>query len=309
VKKVVFLFPGQGSQAIGMGKDFFYNFSFAKEMFELASDKIKIDFKKLLFEDNTLLSQTKYTQPAIFLVSAIAKELFKKETQITPIFALGHSLGEFSALYSAGALDFGDGIELVHHRGIFMEEACKGKEAGMMAVLGLEDEVVENICTTARNEGLKIWAANYNCDGQIVVAGIKKDIQKLSEVFKNMGARRAVILNMSVASHSPLLEDAREKLREFLQKYIKDSFEYEIISNVSAKPYSSKEEAVRLLDLQLVKPVLYKHSLKNIEEEIDVFIELGHGNILRGLNRKITKKPTFGVMDTKSLNETIKKVA
>ncbi len=299
MKRVVFLFPGQGSQKVGMGKDFYKNCSVAKELVEAASDRLKIDFKKLMFEENDKLSQTEFTQPAILLVSLIANRLFEYK----PLYALGHSLGEFSALCSANALDVIDGVELVHYRGKFMQEASKGKDAGMMAVLGLEDRVVEEICKNYEN----VWPANYNSDGQIVIAGLKKDLAKIESDLKDAGAKRVVLLNMSVASHCPLLEDARKPLREYLEKFIKNNFNFPIISNVTAKPYSSKDEAIKLLDRQLVEPVLYKQSIKNIEDEVDAFVEFG-SNVLKGLNRRITKKPTYSVVDMKTLEKAIDEV-
>lgn len=308
MKRVVFLFPGQGSQKIGMGKDFYENSPVAKEMVEAASDRLSCDFKKLLFEENDDINKTEFTQPAILLVSSIANRLFKDTIDLTPVYSLGHSLGEFSALVSVEAMDAIDGVEVVHNRGKFMTEAAKGVDGGMMVVMGLNDEEVENICKEARDEGKKVWPANYNSDGQIVVAGIKDDLKSLESVFKEKGAKRALLLNMSVASHCPLLEGARAPLREYLEKYIKDSFLSPVVSNVTAKPYNTKEEAIILLDRQLIEPVLYKQSIKNVENECELFIEFGEGNVLKGLNRRITKVPTISVNDMKSLEAALKEV-
>ncbi len=300
---VVFLFPGQGSQKVKMGEDFYNNFSLAKEMVEEASDRIKVDFKKLLFEPNEKLNQSRYTQPAILLVSLIAHKLFTNQKPITPQYALGHSLGEFSALGSVGALEFGDAIELVHKRGELMENSNNG---GMMVVLGLEDEVVEKIINQAQAEGKKVWCANYNSDGQIVIAGVKEDLKALEPIFKEAKAKRAMLLNMNTASHCPLLEPARKPLREYLEKFVKDSFQAPIISNVTAKPYNSKEEAIPLLERQLVEPVRYKQSIRPLNPTL--FIEFGEGCVLKGLNRRITKVPTLCIKDSKSLEEALEKV-
>jgi len=290
------LFPGQGSQFVGMAKDFYDNSDKAKEMFEIASDAIKQDFTKLMFEENDKLNETEYTQPAILLYSAIAYELFNKKGEI----ALGHSLGEFSALYSAGAIDLADAIKLVHTRGKLMKEAFTDIEGGMMVVLGLDDKTLEDFCA---NSGKKIWPANYNSDGQLVLAGDKKDLSEVEAEIKALGAKRAMLLNMSVASHCPLLESASEPLKELLENSLKDEFA-PVVSNVTAKPYTTKAEAIELLASQLTKPVLYKQSIANVENDVDMFIEFG-GKVLMGLNRKITKKKTQPITDMASLEKAL----
>ena len=305
---VAFVFAGQGSQSIGMGKDFFENSQIAKDLIQSSSDKLKINFEKLLFSENDNLNKTEFTQPAILLVSSIALKLFKRSIDIKPKFVLGHSLGEFSALVATGMLDIGDGVELTHKRGLFMSEACANIDAGMMALIGAKDDVVEKICENARKDGKQVWSANYNSYGQIVLAGIKDDLTSLEFEFKENGAKKAVLLNMSVASHCPLLESARSKLDEYLNLYLKDNFITPVISNVTAKKYSTKDEAVKLLSKQLVNPVLYKQSIENIEDEIDLFIEFGNSSVLKGLNRRITKKPTINVSDIKSLEKALEQI-
>ncbi len=305
MKKVAFIFPGQGSQTIGMGKDFFDNSKIAKEMISKASKRIGIDFKELLFEQNDDLDKTQYTQPAILLVSLIANHIFKNRCDIKPEFVLGHSLGEFSALVDAGALDYLDAIELVHKRGLFMNEACTGVEAGMMALVGLDDENVENICEEERKNDKQIWTANYNMNGQIVLAGIKKDLESLVDIFKNAGAKRAILLNMNIASHCELLRSAVENLRPYLEEYLKEEF-LPVISNVTAKAYTTKYEAIDLLTSQLISPVKYKHSILSKSQDIDFFIEFGNGSVLKGLNKKIDKStPTLNVSNFESLEKTL----
>jgi [acyl-carrier-protein] S-malonyltransferase len=303
--KIAYIFPGQGSQAIGMGKDLYENFDIAKDLVSKASERLGIDFTKLLFEENSDLEKTEYTQPAILLVSAIANEIFKQKCDIKPEFALGHSLGEFSALVSVGALDIIDAVELVHLRGKYMTEACAGGNAGMMALIGLADDKVEAIAETARAEGKKVWAANYNSDGQIVMAGIKDDLSSLEATFKEAGAKRALLLNMSVASHCPLLQEASVKLKEKLESCIKDEFLSSVVSNVTAKEYSTKDEAVELLVKQLISPVLYKQSIANFADSVDCMIEFGHGNVLKGLNKRATKTPVYNVNSKDSLEATL----
>jgi len=306
--KCAFLFPGQGSQSIGMGQDFFNNSEIAKQMIVSASDRTGIDFEALLFTENDKLGQTAYTQPAILLVGAIAHKLFTDALDIKPVLTMGHSLGEFTALVASGALDAVDAVELVNLRGKLMADACSKQEVGMMVSLGLSDEAVEKLCAEQREAGLQTWAVNYNADGQIVIAGIKKDLELLAPMIKEAGAKRAMLLDMSVASHCPLLESASAPLEAKLKEMLKDTFIAPVISNVTASPYSTKAEALELLPQQLVKPVLYKQSMINIDDDVDCYIEFGHGNVLKGLNRKATKKPHFNVSDMASLEATIEAI-
>jgi len=306
MKKVAFIFPGQGSQANGMGKDFFENSDIAKEMIKHASDRLGFNFEDLLFNESEDLGKTEFTQPAILLVSCIALAVFKEKCDIQPEFVLGHSLGEFSALVASGAINYLDAIELVHRRGLFMNEACAGAGAGMMALVGLDDETVENITQIQRESGKKVWAANYNMDGQIVVAGLKADLEALVDTFKEAGAKRALVLDMSVASHCELLDSAVEKLQPYLEEYITEAFETSVISNVSTNPYNTKEQAIELLSSQLISPVKYKHSIVAHASDLDMMIEFGNGAVLKGMNRKIVKSvPTLSVSDMKTLEATL----
>ena len=304
MKKVAFIFPGQGSQTVGMGKNFFENSDIAKDMISKASDRLGIDFEKLLFEENENLGKTEFTQPAILLVSSIACAIFKEKCNITPEFVLGHSLGEFSALVAAGAMDYLDAVELVHKRGLFMTEACSGGGAGMMALVGIDDATVERVCEEQRALGKKVWPANYNMDGQLVLAGIKADLESLVDVFKASGAKRAIVLDMSVASHCELLQSAVESLKPYLEKYLKDEF-MPVISNVSTNAYTTKAEAIELLASQLTSPVKYKQSVSSHSDKVDMFIEFGNGIVLKGLNKKITDKPTLNVSDMATLESVL----
>lgn len=301
-KRVAMIFPGQGSQSIGMGKSFYENSPLAREMFEKAGERIGVDFAKLMFEPNDQLDQTAYTQPAILLVSMIAYRLFQESNPTTPVMFLGHSLGEFSALCASGAIDYVDAVELVHKRGALMQSACETIDAGMMAILGLEDALVEELCGTAQNEGKKVWPANYNQAGQLVVAGLKSDLVAMESVFKEAGAKRALLLNMSIASHCPLLSPAQEPLAEVMEKMVSDTFAAPIISNVTTAKYATKGEAVALLKEQLIKPVKYKQSIEAICEEIDAMIEFGNGSVLKGLNKRNAPSiETYGISDMETL--------
>ena len=304
MKKIAFIFPGQGSQTIGMGKDFFENSDIAKDMISKASARLGIDFEKLLFEENENIGKTEFTQPAILLVSSIANAIFKEKCNIAPSFVLCHSLGEFSALVSAGAIDYLDAIELVHKRGLFMTDACSGGGAGMMALVGIDDATVEKVCLEQRELGKQVWPANYNMDGQLVLAGIKADLESLVDVFKEAGAKRAIVLDMSVASHCELLKSAVENLYPYLKRFLKDEF-LPVISNVTTLAYSTKDEAIKLLSAQLTSPVKYKQSIKACEDKVDLFIEFGNGIVLKSLNKKITAKPTLNVSDMKTLEMVI----
>ena len=304
MKKFAFIFAGQGSQSVGMGKDFYENFSSAKLLLNDACNDTGIDFEELLFTQNDKLDKTEFTQPAIVLNSLMSYLAFSERIKAKPEFSLGHSLGEFTALAVSGAFSFVEAIRLVNLRGKFMQEACVGKDAGMMVVLGLSDEVVERICKNAQNEGLQIYAANYNCDGQIVVAGVRADLAKYEAKFKEAGAKRAMLLNMSVASHCPILEPASVRLANELEGVLAANFA-PVVSNVNAKIYTDKNEALVLLKEQLTHPVRYKQSIKNYENEVDCFIELGAAT-LKGINKKITERPTYSVTDMASLEEVVK---
>ncbi len=300
------IFPGQGSQSIGMGKSFYDSSATAKAMIDAASQRTGIDFKALLFETNDQIDETAYTQPAILLISLVAYKLFQEKLPMDATLFLGHSLGEFSAVSAAGALDYLDAVALVHKRGALMQKACSEIEAGMMVIVGMDDIQVEAICQKAQNEGKKVWPANYNQDGQLVVAGLKNDLQALESIFKEAGAKRAMLLNMSVASHCPLLASAQDELKDVMSSMLKETFTAPIISNVSAAPYRTKDEAITLLSEQLVKPVRYKQSIAAVADDLDAAIEFGNGKVLSGLNRRIAKElTTYNIFDMESLESVV----
>ena len=307
--KFAFIFPGQGCQSVGMGREFYESSDPARALLDEASDFTGIDFKNLLFEPGDKLDVSEFTQPAIALNSMMALAALQgradqEKLSIAPQFLLGHSLGEFSALSAAGGIEPKQMLKLVNIRGRLMQSACEGKGAGMMVILALADEAVEKICSDATSAGKQVWAANYNCDGQIVVAGKKDDLAALEGEFKAAGAKRAMLLNMSVASHCPMLQSASDELLEFLRPALKESFA-PVVANATARAYTTKSEALELLKAQLIGPVLYKQSIKNYEGEADCFVEFGAA-VLKGINTKIMQKPTFSIADLASLDEFLK---
>lgn len=291
-----------------MGKDFLESFADAKAMFEEANDALGFDIQKIMFEEGDKLEQTAYAQPAILLTSLIALRAFKKECDIAPVFAIGHSLGEFAAVSAAGALSLGDAVYTVHQRGKFMAEDCEGKDTGMMAVLGLDDDKCEAVCEAARKDGKKAWAVNYNTDGQLVLAGLKADLATLEAPLKEAGAKRALLLNMSVCSHCEILLNASNKLKTLLGEKMNDSFAFPIVSNATSEKYGRKAEALELLQKQLVSPVLYKQSIKKFESEVEAFVEFGNGAVLAGLNKRGVNAPTYSVNSPTAIAEIIEKI-
>ncbi|CAD7286355.1 ACP S-malonyltransferase [Campylobacter suis] len=300
--KYAFIFPGQGSQSFGMGQDFYNNSKGAKELLDRASNELNIDFATLLFTENDKLSISEFTQPAIVLNSLMAYKAFCEQINLTPDFSLGHSLGEFSALAISGAFDFISALKIVNLRGKFMQQDCDGKGAGMMVVLGLGDEAVNEICANAQAQGKQAYGANFNCDGQVVVAGLSADLSELESKFKEAGAKRAMLLNMSVASHCPILENASQRLVKELEGHLAQNFT-PVISNATAKPYTDRSSALELLKAQLTSPVLYKQSI--VQNPAKLYIEFG-ANVLKGINKKITDTPTLSITDMASLEEAIK---
>ena len=284
--KHAYVFPGQGSQFVGMGKDLYEESNSAKELFEKANDILGFSITDLMFEGTADdLKRTDVTQPAIFIYSVIAAMEMGSEFQ--PDMVAGHSLGEFSALVAAGVLSFEDGLRLVHQRALAMQEACEIEAGTMAAVLALADETVEQICENI--DGVVV-AANYNCPGQLVISGAVSAVEAACEKMKEAGAKRALILPVGGAFHSPLMEPAREKLATAIGETNFNSPVCPVYQNVSAAPQTEPSEIKSQLISQLTAPVRWTQSVTNmIKDGAEEFTEVGPGKVLQGLVAKIKR--------------------
>ena len=282
-----YIFPGQGAQFPGMGKDLFDKSDKAKALFNSANKILGFDITKIMFEgDPEDLKQTKVTQPAIFLHSVILAKCLSNK--FNPDMVAGHSLGEFSALVANNTLNFESGLKLVAQRAVAMQKACEISEGTMAAVLGLENKIVESTCKEIN--GIVV-AANYNCPGQLVVSGEIEPIHKACELMKDKGARRALVLPVGGAFHSPLMEPAREELANAIENTKFNSPSCPIYQNVSAIAVSDVNTIKKNLIAQLTAPVKWTQSIESmIKDGATDFIEVGPGNVLQGLVRKINRE-------------------
>jgi [acyl-carrier-protein] S-malonyltransferase len=288
--KQAYIFPGQGSQFVGMGKDLFDNNAFAKKLFEQANEILGFRISDLMFSGTEAdLKQTNVTQPAVFLHSVIA---YKCADQIRPDMVAGHSLGEFSALVANGALSFEDGLHLVAVRAKAMQKACEINPSTMAAIIGLADEKVEEICAEVQEKtGEVVVPANYNCPGQIVISGSVKGVETACEKLKAAGAKRALLLPVGGAFHSPLMEPAKKELQAAIEKTTFYQPSCHIYQNVVARAVFNQEEIKRNLVEQLTGPVRWTQTIQAmITEGAKKFVEVGPGKVLQGLVAKISKE-------------------
>lgn len=282
-----YVFPGQGSQFPGMAKDLYDNNPVAREMLERANDILGFRITDIMFDGTADdLKQTKVTQPAIFLHSVV---LAKCLPDFKPDMVAGHSLGEFSALVAAGAMDFEEGLKLVSIRAKAMQKACEKQPGTMAAIIALPTGTVESIC--AETEGIVV-AANYNCNGQIVISGEKEAVEAACEKMKDAGAKRALVLPVGGAFHSPLMEPARAELAEGIEKAVFKTPICPVYQNVTARPSTDPVEIKANLLAQLTSPVRWTQSVENmIADGASSFTELGPGKVLQGLVSKIATTP------------------
>lgn len=307
MNKLAFVFPGQGAQAVGMGKDLFDQYDVAKTLFAEADEALGYSIKDMCFEGPADdLKLTANTQPAILTVSVIVNEILK-EHGVQPDVAGGHSLGEYSALVAAGVLSFKDAVALVHKRGQYMQEAVPVGEGGMAAIIGLDDETIAAACEKATKEAGEVQPVNFNCPGQTVIAGTTKGVEKAVEELKATGAKKAVILPVSAPFHSTLMKPAAEKLADELAKVTIHDAAFPVVSNYTGELETKAEEIKANLVAQADHPVRWITCVKTMQAfGADTFVEAGPGKTLCGFNRRIDRSiKSLNVENLESLQKTL----
>ena len=308
--KYSIVFPGQGSQSLGMMSDLRSNFSVVNEIFQEASDAINVDLWKIINEDQELLNLTENTQPVMLAAGYATYKVLAGEVNLTPISIAGHSLGEYTALVASGSLSFFDAAQLVRKRAELMQAAVPSGSGSMAAILGLDDTRVIEICLKASDKGV-VEAVNFNSPGQVVIAGEKDAVAHACELMKEAGAKRALVLPVSVPSHCSLMKDAAMEY-----KYSVDNINFQmgsekVLHNVDADYSSNIEEIKSKLIKQLHKPVLWTSTVQKMKESgVEKLIEAGPGKVLAGLTRRIDKSLSgSAIIDTTSLRSTIEEIS
>jgi len=304
------VFPGQGSQSVGMLGELAENFNVVKEVFQEASDALSIDLWNMCQTDNESLNQTVNTQPAMLTAGYATYSVLKGECDLTPQSYAGHSLGEYTALVAAGSIEFSDAIKLVRKRAELMQDAVPAGTGGMAAILGLSDEEVINVCLSYKGEGV-IEPVNFNSPGQVVVAGSKEAVDDICELMKEAGAKRAVPLQVSVPSHCSLMNGASDKFSAFVNETNIQLPNNSVIHNVGAVSADSVDQIKEYLIDQIKKPVLWTQTISNVSDlGVEKIIECGPGKVLAGLTRRINKNLSANaIIDKNSLEETIKEIS
>ncbi|MEH7492926.1 ACP S-malonyltransferase [Neobacillus niacini] len=305
--KIAFVFPGQGSQIVGMGQQLAQLYPEVMQYFKKADERLSAELSKLIFEGpQEELTKTVNTQPALLTTSLAILERFQKAA-IKPDYVAGHSLGEYTALVAAGALTFEDGVYAVRKRGEFMEGAVPNGEGSMAAILGLDREPLSKVTAEVSDSGFPVSLANLNCPGQIVISGSRKGVELASAKAKEAGAKRAIPLEVSGPFHSSLMKPAASELRQVLDGLNMKDARIPVIANVSANPMTAAEEIKENLIEQLYSPVLWEDSVvKMIDLGVDTFIEIGPGKVLSGLIKKINRSvKTYSISDEESCQSVI----
>ncbi|MDQ0155981.1 ACP S-malonyltransferase [Robertmurraya andreesenii] len=305
--KIAFVFPGQGSQTVGMGNELASKYESVRSFFQKADDRLGYSLSSIIFEGpKEELTLTTNAQPALLTTSIAILEYFK-QTGIEPDFVAGHSLGEYTALVAAKALTFEDGVYAVRKRGEFMEEAVPNGEGTMAAVLGLDRDALKQVTDAVTLEGNPVQLANINCPGQIVISGSRLGVEKASQKAKEAGAKRALPLEVSGPFHSSLMKPAADKFREVLDHLPIEKAKIPVISNVSAAEMSEPDEIKEKLIEQLYSPVQWEDSIKKmIDLGVDTFIEIGPGKVLSGLIKKIDRSvKIYSVSDEETFKSVV----